>query len=187
MTIRTQTIATILFALPANAFAQVEDEPFDSFRLAGSVLLGTGHNVSTGQTLSANVNASAFFPLVQNFGLRATATFLSQPSLDAGEGGGAAILSLGGGADYTIRFGESSWGLGLAAGVEGAPWGFLDPGGFSTPSITIRGVVLNQELALRKAIRIGMWELGVRADEFFGDTTITNVGLFFRFSFNLGS
>src|SRR5687768_5494196 len=37
MTIRTLTIATILFALPANAFAQVEDEPFDSFRLAGSV------------------------------------------------------------------------------------------------------------------------------------------------------
>jgi hypothetical protein len=186
MTIRTLTIATFLFALPANAYSQSE-EPFHNFRLAGSVLLGTGHNESTGQTVSANVNASAFFPLVQNFGLRASATFLSQPNLDATEGGGAAFLSIGGGADYTIGFGDSNWGLGLVAGVEGAPWGFLDPGGFSTPSSTIRGVVLVQELALRKAIRIGMWELGVRADEFFGNTTITNVGLFFRISFRLGS
>jgi hypothetical protein len=185
MTIPTLAISSLLFALPANALAQAEELPFHDFRISGSVLLGTGHNASTGQTLSANVNAGVFIPLIQNFGLRAGATFLSQPSLGAIEGGGAAILSLGGGADYTFGLGDSPWGIGLAAGVEGAPWGFLDPGGFSTPSETIRGVVLFQEVAMRRAVRVGIWELGVRGDEFFGDTTITNVGLFFRFSFRL--
>ncbi len=186
MTIRTPLLIAVLFAVPAHAFAQdAEDLPFHDFRISGSVLLGTGHNTLAGQTLSANVNAGVFIPIVQHFGVRVGATFLAQPALDASSGGGAAVLSFGAGLDYTVGLGDGPWGIGIAAGVEGAPWGFLDPGGFETPSTTIRGVVLFQEVALRRAIRVGIWEFGLRGDEFFGDTTLNNVGVFFRFSFRI--
>jgi hypothetical protein len=182
----TLSLTALLFALPVNALAQSEEElPFHDFRISGAVLLGGGHNASSGATLSANVGLSFFIPLVQNFGLRASGTFLSQPNLNASEGGGATLLSFGGGADYTIGFGDSPWGLGLAAGAEGAPWGRLDPGGFDSPGQTIRGVVVFQELALRRAIRVGIWEFGLRGDEFFGDARIYNAGVFFRFSFRI--
>jgi hypothetical protein len=186
MTMRMLLLTPFFFALPANARAQAGELPFEDFRISGSVLLGTGHNAQAGLTLSANVNASFYFPLIENFGLRAGMTFLSQPDLDLTDGGGGATLfSLGGAADYTIGMGEV-WGLGLAAGVEGAPWGKLDASGYSSPGETIRGVVFVQEAALRRAIRVGIWEFGIRGDEFVGSgTTITNVGVFFRFSFRL--
>lgn len=173
-----------LLLAPAPAAAQVVYEaPFSDFRISGGVLLGGAHSEATGGLLGANVNVGAFIPLGGNFGLRGGLTLISQQNLSPLESKGVFLLSAGGGPDVTIEIGDGLWGIGLAGGAEYAFFGSRE---FPEGHQDLTGLLAYEELALRRAIRIGLYEFGLRADQFVGGGhLVLSGGVFFRFSFRI--
>lgn len=178
-------LSLFLLTVPSTATAQLTYEaPFSDFRISGGVLLGGAHSEATGGLLGANANVGAFIPLAGNFGLRGGLTLISQQNLEPLETSGLFLLSAGGGPDFTIDLGsEGLWGLGLSAGAEYAFFGSREfPGGHED----LTGLLTYQEVALRRAIRIGLYEFGLRADQFVGGGhVVLSGGAFFRFSFRI--
>jgi hypothetical protein len=186
----TANILTLLLVAASPDAAAIEKQPrFSDFALSGSVIAGSGHETILGPMFQVGATISFFAPLIDSFGLRVSASAFNFTSFrDADKGG--ILTSIGGGAAYTFAVGEGlvslsdPWGIGIAAGAEYVPWGFVVPHD-SPITVDLDGALVYQEISIRSSARDGILELGLRSDQLVGASFTASGSLYFRFSFRL--
>lgn len=174
-------LLTIIAAAPQSQ--PVYEAPFSDFRIGASLSIG-GNASEIQAPVNAGLNLAFHVPLLNNLGLRASLSLLSMNNLDTLESNTGLLLSGGVGLDYTIALTNSQLhGLGVAVGAEYVFLKHLETSG-SIGEIGHTGVLGYGELAYRRAMRVGVWAFGLRAETLANDPSqLFAVSAFFRFNF----